>query len=246
MGIGAIDGQVRERVWRWVRLGFLTGFETVQYTVIIVFLGVVTTVADQGSLTGTDQGSPVLLDIVDVEFVSTAIGTQLGTQTPVMVMGIAILTIATMTGVGVALLHGATIPVHTPQREYVFTLPDLSVLGYDLAPVLVAVPVAVIVAHVAQSGIGLDDDRPPTTLAGNAATVGVAHAITVVATALIARELLFAFLTATAGPAATAGVSIPIVSIPVVGVVTVFAVVFVLVGLGVGAGVRSVDTDALW
>lgn len=245
MGIGATDNRSREAVRPWVRLGFYTGYETLQYAVIIVFLGVVTTVADQGALGTTQDGTPVLVDIIDVAFVSTAVGTNLGTQSALMVMIVAIVTLATMTGVGLPVLHRATVPVYTPQREYVFTLPDLTVFGIDIDPFLVAVPVLVLVTRVALTGTAIEGYVPPRTLLQSGVVTGIVHTITILGIAVIAREILLAFLTAIAGSAATAGVTVTIISIPIVAVVAGFSIVFAVVGLTLGLAARSVDLQYL-
>lgn len=246
MGIGSTDGRPLDSVRRWVSLGLYTGYETVQYAVLAVFLGVVTTVADRGSIGPSENGTPILLDIIDVEFVSTAVGTELGGQPLVTVMAIAIITLAAMTVVGVPILHHATIPIHTPQREYVFTLPDLSVFGLDIAPILAAIPVVVLVGRVALSGASVDGDVPPRDLLRYGVIVGLTHALFVLAAAALAREVLLAFLTAIAGVQTTTGITVQVIAVETVGVVTVYAVAFAVVGLTLGLAVRSLDLDALW
>lgn len=229
----------RETIGVCARRGVGTALETFQYALLVVFLGVVTTVA-AGNVPADAGGGPVLVHLIDVPFISRALAVGLDGQDLVTVMLLAIVTFIAYTGLFLPILHYASIPV-TASQESVLTLPDLSVFGVPIDPFLTAVPALVIIALTAIPASNHEGPMPSVDIVRTGVVTGVAYAVMTLVVAVLAREVLVAFLTAIAGPAATTGVTVHLLTPGTVGIVVVYASVGATIGATIG--VRSRDLD---
>jgi len=219
----------------WVRRGIGTATETYQYAVLVVVLGVVTTVADLGGDTGTDTAGAVLLRLLDVPFVRRATTSEPGQQLALAVLIIAVLILLAVTALTLPVFHQGTVLVETGGGTTPLAMPDLTVFGIGIDPLLAAVPVVVLGVVAAGAATDLDGPVPPATILRAGAGLGAAHAVVVLGIAVFAREVLFAFATAIVGPGATDGVAITILTPRTVAVVTVYAVIVATLGVAAGA-----------
>lgn len=224
----------------WARRGIGTGIATYQYALLVVFIGVITTVA-AGDTDPATADAPLIVRFIDVPFISRALAAELGGYGLVAVMFIAVITFLAYTGLALPMLHGAAIPVTAVDSEYVVTLPDVTVAGIAIDPLLAAVPGIVIVVSTALPILDQDADPAIVSLLKTGGVTGLSYATTILVVAVLAREILFAFLTVIGGAAATTGVTVHLLTPGTVTIVAGYAVVLATVGTGVGYLVRDID-----
>ncbi|MFB6103568.1 MAG: hypothetical protein ABEJ57_00590 [Halobacteriaceae archaeon] len=223
----------------WVGRGIGSATETYQYAVLVVVLGVVTTVADLGSDAGGEPAASVLGRLLDVPFVQAAAATEPGRQLALAALVIAVILLLAVTAVALPVLHQGTVLVRVGEHAAPLSPPALTVFGFDIDVLLAAVPIVVVGVVAAGAATETEGQMAPRTVLRAGLGLGVAHAITVLAIAVLAREVLFAFATAIVGPGATEGVTITVLTPGTVAVVTSYAVGVASVGVATGQAIRE-------
>lgn len=224
----------------WIRRGVGTGVASYQYALLVVFIGAIITVATGDTTPATVEG-PLLIRFVDVPFISRALAAELGGYGLFARMVVSVLTFLTYTGLVLPILHGAQLPVTAPGTGYVVTLPDVTMFGMGIDPVLTAVPAVVIVASAALPALDREAALEPMTILQIGGVTGVTYAASILVIAGLAREILFAVLTAIGGADATTGVTVHLLTPGTGAIVAGYAVVLAIIGTGIGYLVQDVD-----